>query len=77
VGEDGLRLRFFSPNRESALRYVQRLVQGTRTTVATLVATARDRIVAVATAERMGRHRARHVHDAADGVQARAQTLNA
>jgi GNAT superfamily N-acetyltransferase len=58
VGEDGLRLRFFSPNRESALRYVQRLVQGTRTTVATLVATARDRIVAVATAERMGSHSA-------------------
>ena len=40
VGEDGLRLRFFSPNRESAHRYVERLVQETGTTVATLVATA-------------------------------------
>ena len=52
VGDDNLRLRFFSLNRESAHRYVEHLVQGTGSTVATLVATVRNRIVAVATAER-------------------------
>ena len=54
VGDDNLRLRFFSLNREAAHRYVEHLVHGTGTTVATLVATVRDRIVAVATAERTG-----------------------
>jgi acyl-CoA synthetase (NDP forming)/GNAT superfamily N-acetyltransferase len=54
VGDDNLRLRFFSQNRESAHRYVEHLVHGTGDTVATLVATVRDSIVAVATAERAG-----------------------
>ena len=54
VGDDNLRLRFFSLNRESAHRYVEHLVHGTGTTVATLVATVRNHIVAVATAERTG-----------------------
>jgi acyl-CoA synthetase (NDP forming)/GNAT superfamily N-acetyltransferase len=53
VGDDSLRLRFFALNRESAHRYVEHLVQGTGSTVATLVATVRGRIVAVATAERL------------------------
>ncbi len=54
VDDDNLRLRFFSLNRESAHRYVEHLVQQTGNTVATLVATVRNRIVAVATAERAG-----------------------
>ncbi len=54
VGDDNLRLRFFALNRESAHRYVEHLVQATGSTVATLVATVRNRIVAVATAERVG-----------------------
>ncbi|HET8960848.1 GNAT family N-acetyltransferase [Nocardioides sp.] len=52
VGDDNLRLRFFSLNREAGHRYVDHLVQGTGNTVATLVATVRNRIVALATAER-------------------------
>jgi len=55
VGDDNLRLRFFSLNRESAHRYVEHLVHGTGDTVATLVATVRNRIVALATAERADR----------------------
>jgi acyl-CoA synthetase (NDP forming)/GNAT superfamily N-acetyltransferase len=52
VGDDSLRLRFFSLNREASRRYVEHLVNGTGDTVATLVATVHDRIVALATAER-------------------------
>ncbi len=52
AGDDSLRLRFFSLNREAAHRYVDRLIQGADSSVATLVATAFGRIVAVATAER-------------------------
>ena len=59
VDDDNLRLRFFSLNREAAHRYVEHLVRGTGDTVATLVATVHDRIVALATAERAG-------HDSAE-----------
>ena len=52
AGDDSLRLRFFALNREAAHRYVDRLIQGTDGNVATLVATTRQPIVAVATAER-------------------------
>jgi acyl-CoA synthetase (NDP forming)/GNAT superfamily N-acetyltransferase len=59
VGDENVRLRFFSLNREAGHRYVEHLVQGTGNTVATLVATVRNRIVAVATAESAG-------HDSAE-----------
>jgi acyl-CoA synthetase (NDP forming)/RimJ/RimL family protein N-acetyltransferase len=52
AGDDSLRMRFFALNRDSAHRYVEHLVHGTGTTVATLVATVRGRVVGVATAER-------------------------
>ncbi len=53
VGDDSIRLRFFSVNREAAHRYVDHLMAGTGDTLATLVATIGGRIVGVATAERM------------------------
>lgn len=53
AGDESLRLRFFSINREAAHKYVDHLVAGSGDTVATLVATYGGRIVALATAERL------------------------
>ena len=52
VSEEALRLRFFAYDPKAGHRYVEHLMSGSGDTVATLVATLADRIVAVATAER-------------------------
>lgn len=52
--DDSLRLRFFSTSRDAARDYVDHLVRGTGDTVLTLVAVVQGRLVAQATAERVG-----------------------
>ena len=54
AGDESLRLRFFTLNRRAAHDYVDHLLTGSDDTVATLVATVGERIVATATAERVG-----------------------
>ena len=53
VGDDNLRLRFFSASREAGRRYVEHLVSHSRDTAVTLLATVAGRVVAVGTAERL------------------------
>jgi acyl-CoA synthetase (NDP forming)/GNAT superfamily N-acetyltransferase len=54
AGDESLRMRFFALNRDAARTYVDHLVSHSGDTIATLVATVAGRIVALATAERMG-----------------------
>jgi len=53
IGDDNLRLRFFTTSRTAGHRYVEHLLSGSGDATVTLVATTAARIVAVATAERM------------------------
>jgi acyl-CoA synthetase (NDP forming)/GNAT superfamily N-acetyltransferase len=53
VADSSVRLRFFTNNRKAGHDYVQHLVHGTGDSVLTLVAIVHDRIVGVATAERV------------------------
>lgn len=53
VGDDSLRMRFFVVNRAGSHTYVDHLISGSGDTVATLVATIGETIVALATAERV------------------------
>lgn len=53
IGEDSLRMRFFTLSRTTAHRYVEHLLTQPNGTVAALVATVADHLVAVVTAERV------------------------
>lgn len=69
MGEDAVRLRFFTVNRSAGKNYVRHLATGTGDTVLALVAVLRNSIVALATAERVSHEEAEVAFLVADEVR--------